>query len=93
MRNVPAIDATEHPRQSARSFTAAARTGSTLILSGVHTQPLFALQRCGLWDEIGEENMFGNIDDALNHARRILGLPEEPRPEPFVPVVARERQE
>jgi SulP family sulfate permease len=68
------------------------KDSTTLILSGVHAQPLFAMERSGLWDEVGEENIFGNIDDALNRAREILGLPKAPRPVPFVPVVAREAE-
>jgi len=46
-----------------------------LILSGVHAQPMFAMQQYGLEDEIDEENLFGNIDDALDHARSLLGQP------------------
>jgi hypothetical protein len=42
-------------------------------------------------DLVGSENMFGNIDDALNRAHRILGLPEAQTPLTAVPVVARER--
>jgi SulP family sulfate permease len=49
------------------------------------------MEKSGLWDEVGEENLFGNIDEALNRAREIPGLPKVPRPVPFVPVVARER--
>lgn len=91
IREVPAIDATgmhaleEFLHQCRREKT-------TLLLSGVHTQPLVAMQRSGLWDEIGEENIFGNIDDALNRARGILGLPVVERPVPFVPVVQREKE-
>jgi SulP family sulfate permease len=67
------------------------KEGTVLMLSGVHAQPLITLEQSGLYYEIGEENIFGNIDDALNGARRTLGLPEAPRPVPFVPTVARER--
>ena len=66
------------------------RPHQAALLSGAHAQPLFAMEHSGLWDEIGEGNIFGNIDDALNRAREILGLPKAPRPVPFVPVVARE---
>ena len=41
-------------------------------------------------DEIGEENLFGNIDDALNRARALLGLEPVERPEFATPTVARE---
>jgi sulfate permease, SulP family len=61
-----------------------------LILSGVHMQPLMAMHNTGLYDEIGEAMIFGNIDDALNKAREILGLPSVPPPGPFVPTVKRE---
>ena len=38
----------------------------------------------------GEENIHGNIDDALNRARGELGLSREPRPSFATPTVARE---
>jgi len=60
------------------------------LLSGVHTQPLFAFTHAGLLDLYGEENIFGNLDDALDHAREILGLPKLGRPIDFVPTVKRE---
>ena len=49
-----------------------------------------AMGRAGLLDEIGQDNMFGNIDDALNRGRRELGLPESPRPAFATPTVRRE---
>jgi SulP family sulfate permease len=69
------------------------KEGTALMLSGVHAQPLINLEQSGLYYEIGEDFIFGNIDDALNGARRFLGLPEAPRPVPFIPTVAREREE
>ncbi|MBN1928314.1 MAG: sulfate permease [Chlorobiaceae bacterium] len=68
------------------------KTGTKLILSGVHAQPMFAMQQYGLADEIGEENLFGNIDDALDRARTLLGLPTEGRPQEFVASVEREKK-
>jgi len=68
------------------------KSGTKLILSGVHVQPLFAMQQYGLADEIGEKNLFGNIDDALDHARATLGLPAEGRPKEFVASVEREKK-
>lgn len=62
-----------------------------MLLSDVHTQPLMALGRSYLLDEIGDENIFGNVDDALNRARVHLGLPPVPAPAFAVPTVARER--
>jgi hypothetical protein len=41
-------------------------------------------------EEIGADNVFGNIDDALNRARQHLGIPEAPPPLEATPTVARE---
>jgi SulP family sulfate permease len=49
-----------------------------------------ALGRSDLLDELGDEHVFGNIDDALNHARAHLGLAVVPRPAFAAPTVARE---
>lgn len=89
MRNVPAIDATG--LQTLKDFFNDAKKHKThMILSGVHTQPLYAMTQAGIFDLYGEENIHGNIDDALDRAREILGLPKLGRPTDFVPVVARE---
>ncbi len=48
------------------------------------------MTQAGLLDLFGEENVFGNIDDALDRAREILGLPKKGRPSEFVPSVKRE---
>jgi len=89
MRNVPAIDATGlHTLEE--FYKDSKKQGTTIILSGVHTQPLYAMTQAGLLDLFGEENVFGNIDDALDRAREILGLPKKGRPKDFVPSVRRE---
>jgi SulP family sulfate permease len=89
MRNVPAVDATG--LQTLKDFYNDGKKFNThLILSGVHTQPLFAMTQAGLLDIYGEENIYGNIDDALDRAREILGLPKIGRPEEFIPTVKRE---
>lgn len=51
---------------------------------------MIALGRSDLLDELGDEHVFGNIDDALNHARGYLGLPLVLRPAFAAPTVARE---
>lgn len=89
LRNVPAIDATglhvltEFAHRCLREET-------TLILSGIHSQPLNAIIKSGLYEEIGKENVFGNIDDSLDRARTLLGLPVVGRSQPFIPSVKRE---
>jgi SulP family sulfate permease len=91
MRKVMSIDATA--LNSMKELLAdCKKSGTRLILSGVHVQPLFAMQQYGLADEIGEDNLFGNIDDALDRARELLGLPKQGRPAGFVPSVAREAE-
>jgi SulP family sulfate permease len=89
LRHVPAIDSTGlHALREL--IHRSRREGMLVILSDVHAQPVVALERSGLYDELGEENIHGNIDDALNRARQYLGLPPIQRPEFATPTVARE---
>ena len=89
MRNVPAVDATG--LQTLKDFYSDAKKHNTyMILSGVHTQPLYAMTQAGIFDLYGEENIHGNIDDALDRARDILGLPKLGRPNDFIPTVKRD---
>jgi SulP family sulfate permease len=71
MRDVNAIDSTAmHAlKDMHRRFRAG---GTLLLLSDVHAQPLLALGRSNLLDEIGQENICGNIDDALERAKAAL---------------------
>ena len=90
MRHVPAIDSTG--LHALRELVKRGRHEGTLVLlSDVHAQPVVALERSGMYDELGEENIHGNIDDALNRARAHLGLPPMPRPGFATPTVAREK--
>jgi len=66
------------------------RDGTLVVLSDVHAQPVVALVQSGAREEIGEVNIHGNLDDALNRAREHLGLPPVPRPTFATPTVARE---
>jgi SulP family sulfate permease len=43
-----------------------------LILCGPRSQPLFALTRAGLIDRIGEANIRGDVDGAIERAKEIL---------------------
>jgi sulfate permease, SulP family len=64
MRHVPAIDSTA--MHALRDLVRRTRRDRTVVFfSDVHAQPLVALERSGLLDEIGEENLFGDIDEAL----------------------------
>ena len=71
MRHVPAIDSTAmHALKDLIRRTR--KQGTQVLLCDVHSQPLMALGRSGLLDEIGDDNLFGNVDDALADARRRL---------------------
>jgi len=92
MRNVPAIDST-----GLRALTDVWEknrvAGTLMLLSDVHAQPMMALAKSELLDRIGDENLFGNLDDALNRARAHLGLPQQPKPAWATPTVLRESGE
>jgi SulP family sulfate permease len=89
MRHVPAIDSTG--LHALRELVHRSRKeGMLVILSDVHAQPVVALDRSGLYDELTEDNIHGNIDDALNRAREYLGLEPVQRPAFATPTVARE---
>ena len=71
MRNVPAIDSTA--MHALKDLIRRTRHQGTLVfLADVHSQPLLALTRADLLAEIGEDNLFGDVDAALDAARRRL---------------------
>jgi len=89
MRHVLAIDSTG--LHALRELVQRSRReGILVVLSDVHAQPIVALERSGLYDDLTEENVHGNIDDALNRARQHLGLPPLAPPAGATPTVARE---
>lgn len=92
MRKVLALDSTGmHALKSVVHQTR--RDGTVVLLADVHMQPLVALTGSVTLREIGAENLFGNLDDALNRARQLLGLPAVAPPEGVMPTVARESGE
>jgi SulP family sulfate permease len=92
MRNVPAMDSTGL-RALTDVWEKNRAAGTLMLLSDVHAQPMMALAKSELLDRIGDDNLFGNLDDALNRARAHLGLPLQPKPEWAVPTVLRESGE
>jgi SulP family sulfate permease len=92
LRRVNAIDATGMHALD-EFHDKCRRQGTRLLLSGVHAQPMIAAAKYGLLNKIGGENMFGNIDDALQAAREIVGAPPGVRPPQAVPEVAREKDQ
>jgi SulP family sulfate permease len=92
MRDVPAIDSTGmHALRDV--VRRSRRDGTQVLLSDVHSQPLVAMTRSGLLDEVGDENVFGNLDDALDRARAHLGLPPREHLASATPTVKRETGE
>jgi SulP family sulfate permease len=89
MRNVPAADSTalKGLRDVGRPVPAGRRRAS---LSDVHAQPMVAIRRAALGDELADEDLVGNTDDALDPARVHLGLAPAEAPQFAVPTVARE---
>jgi len=76
LRNVPAIDSTGIATLEDFYYDCK-KNNTVLVLSGIHAQPMFASEKAGLLEKIGEVNIRGNIDDALNRAREVMGLPAE----------------
>ena len=71
MRAVPAADST-----AMNSMTALCerckKNGVTLILSHVNEQPMHAMEKAGFVDLVGRENFCRNIEEALDHADKML---------------------
>lgn len=90
MRHALTLDATA--LQALESvYEKSIKQQTLLLLSGVHSQPLIVMERSGFLDRIGSDNVLGNIDDSLNRAREVLGLPLAPPPQSFTPTVSREK--
>ena len=74
MRHVLALDSTG--MHALKDVVHRFRQGGTaVLLSDVHMQPLVALTGSAVLADVGAENVFGNLDDALHRARIILGVP------------------
>lgn len=92
MRRVPAMDATG--MHALEEFAKKCqKQGTRLLLAGVHAQPLFALMNAGLDRTIGEENLLESLDDALEKARGLLGLPPPHGAASHAPEVARDHRQ
>jgi sulfate permease, SulP family len=71
MRHVLAIDASGL-RALEDLLDKTRRDGTVLVLSGVHAQPLTALERAGLLERIGADNVHTHIRGALARARTLV---------------------
>lgn len=71
MRDVPAMDATAlHVLHEL--LLKCRKDGTAFYLAEIHVAPLQALHQSGLWNEIGEENIFGTLQDALDSADTLI---------------------
>jgi SulP family sulfate permease len=70
MRHVLSLDATAL-RALEDVFHKARRDGTTVVLSGVHAQPLVVMKQSGFADLVGVDNMVSTIDQALARARTL----------------------
>lgn len=71
MRRVPAIDATGIYMLN-KFVQDSKRAGIHIIISGLHTQPLQALQKAGILFKVGAESIVENIDVALLRSKEFV---------------------
>jgi SulP family sulfate permease len=71
MRHVLALDATALNILD-DVFRQCEKRGTRLLLAGVHSQPLVLMTRSGFLERVGQDNVFSDIDDALNRAQEHL---------------------
>ncbi len=71
MKHLLAIDATglhaieEHAGQLRER-------GGTLLIAGIHKQPVFAMTQSGLLDRLGESTLHETLTEALDHSRTLV---------------------
>jgi len=70
-RDVPLIDSTGL-RALTNFYHKCKKSGIQLIITGLHIQPLNEMVKSNLYDLIGEDNVFSNMNDALTRAREFL---------------------
>ena len=72
MRNTIYLDA-GGIRALEQAKAACDRKGITIVISGIHTQPYMLLEKTGMADKLGRENIYDHISGALERARVLLG--------------------
>jgi SulP family sulfate permease len=71
MRDVVVIDASGI-RALEDLLAQTRRDGTALLLSGVHAQPLVAIERSGFLERLGEDNALPDVRSALARARELV---------------------
>lgn len=78
MRGVPSLDSTGmNALENLYSYCRS--NGVNLIFSHVNEQPMKTMRHAGFVDLVGEEHFCASIDDAIAHARQLLGEEEAGR--------------
>ncbi len=71
MRNTIYLDA-GGIRALEQAKAACDRRNITIVISGIHSQPYILLEKTGMAEKLGRENIFDNITDALKRAGEIV---------------------
>ena len=72
MRGVPSLDSSAmNALENLRDYCA--ENDVQLIISYANEQPMKTMERAGFVEKVGREHFRGNIDDAIAHARELLG--------------------
>lgn len=74
MRNVTTLDATGLNALK-DGFLQSKKQGVHFFIEGIHTQPLVTCERSGFLEMVGEDNLFGSLEEALEKAREIIAKP------------------
>jgi len=70
-RNLLAIDASGI-RALDDLYSQMSREGTRFMICGIHKQPLVALSQAGFVDRIGEDNLAGSLEEAVEVAKKFL---------------------
>jgi len=73
-RNLLAIDASGI-RALDDLYSQMSREGTRFMICGIHKQPLVALSQSGFVDRIGEDNLAGSLEEAVEVAKKFLLSP------------------
>lgn len=72
MRGVPSLDSSAMKAlEDLREYCC--ERGVQLVFSHVNDQPMRTMERAGFVDQVGREHFRGSIDDAIAHAKELLG--------------------
>lgn len=73
MRHVLSVDATAL-LAIRQVYQESKKNGSLFLIADLHSQALMAMQKSGLLEEIGEENVTGSLADMITRAKKLIAL-------------------